>query len=170
MHGLRRRLSEPRMAGHRPADRSANQRVTSAGDSFLCIRMCGIKHTYINQKNQGENRACGKLEKCRIYRAILGFATETRLDPERIRSSVARLTSNSIEGLESLSSELQSLQKSLKSEVERVHGEIESALAGIKIIIDTIAPWKSTPVSSPASTRVLRAGPAANIEGAQSRK
>src|SRR6516162_10892721 len=103
MHGLRRRLSEPRMAGHRPADRSANQCVTSAGDSFLCIRMCGIKHTYINQKNQGENRACGKLEKCRIYRAILGFATETRLDPERIRSSVARLTSNSIEGLESLS-------------------------------------------------------------------
>jgi len=93
-----------------------------------------------------------------------------RLDPERIRSSVARLTSNSIEGLESLSSELQSLQKSLKSEVERVHGEIESALAGIKIIIDTIAPWKSTPVSPPAGTRVLRAGPAANIEGAQSRK
>ena len=41
--------------------------------------MCGIKHTYINQKNQGENRACGKLEKCRIYRAILGFATETSL-------------------------------------------------------------------------------------------
>ena len=88
-----------------------------------------------------------------------------RLDPERNRSAVARLTSNSIEGLESLSSELQSLQKSLKSEVERVHGEIESALAGIKIIIDTIAPWKSTPVSPPASTRVLRAGPAANIEG-----
>jgi hypothetical protein len=93
-----------------------------------------------------------------------------RLDPERIRSSVARLTSNSIEGLESLSSELQSLQKTLKSEVERVHGEIESALAGIKIIIDTIAPWKSTPVLSPTSGRVLRAGPAANIEGAQSHK
>src|SRR6516165_5305258 len=35
MHGLRRRLSEPRMAGHRPADRSANQRVTSAGDFVL---------------------------------------------------------------------------------------------------------------------------------------
>jgi hypothetical protein len=93
-----------------------------------------------------------------------------KLDPERIRSSVARLTSNSIEGLEGLSSELQTLQKFLKSEVERVQGEIESALAGIKIIIDTIAPWKSTPVPSPTSTRVLRAGPAANIEGAQSRK
>ena len=93
-----------------------------------------------------------------------------KLDPERIRSSVARLTSNSIEGLESLSSELQSLQKSLKSEVERVQGEIESALAGIKIIIDTIAPWKNTPVSPPAGTRALRAGPAANIEGAHPRK
>src|SRR5215468_10297815 len=79
MHGLRRRLSEPRMAGHRPADRSANQRVTSAGDSFLCIRTCGINHTYIQSKKQGENRSCGKLEKCRIYWAILGFATETSL-------------------------------------------------------------------------------------------
>ena len=34
------------------------------------------------------------------------------------------------------------MQSSLNSEVERVQGEIESALAGIKIIIDTIAPWK----------------------------
>ena len=93
-----------------------------------------------------------------------------KLDAERIRSSVARLTSNSIEGLEGLSSELQALQKFLKSEVERVQGEIESALAGIKIIIDTIAPWKNTPVSPPAGTRALRAGPAANIEGAHPRK
>src|SRR6516162_8424323 len=91
MHGLRRRLSEPRMAGHRPADRSANQCVTSAGDSFLCIRMCGIKHTYINQKNQGENRACGKLEKCRIYRAILGFATETSLPSALSKDDLGKL-------------------------------------------------------------------------------
>src|SRR6516162_10063264 len=54
MHGLRRRLSEPRMAGHLPADRSANQRVTSAGDSFLCIRMCGTQHTYIQSKKQAK--------------------------------------------------------------------------------------------------------------------
>ena len=100
----------------------------------------------------------------------LGEKKLPKLDPERIRSSVARLTSNSIEGLDGLSSELQTLQKFLKSEVERVQGEIESALAGIKIIIDTIAPWKSTPVPSTTSSRVLRAGPAANIEGAQSRK
>jgi hypothetical protein len=33
------------------------------------------------------------------------------------------------------------LQTFLESEVERVQGEIESALAGIKIIIETIAAW-----------------------------
>ena len=93
-------------------------------------------------------------------------------DAERIISSVARLTSSSVEGLERLTSELQELQKFLKSEVERVQGEIESALAGINIIIDTIAPWKSTPSSpAPASnTRAVRSGPAANIEGVQGRR
>jgi hypothetical protein len=93
-------------------------------------------------------------------------------DAERIRSSVARLTSNSIDGLEGLTSELQELQEFLKSEVERVQGEIESALAGIKIIMETIAPWKSIPVSlaPPTSTRPVRAGPAANVEAAQSRR
>jgi hypothetical protein len=93
-------------------------------------------------------------------------------DAERIRSSVARLTSNSIDGLGELTSELLELQEFLKSEVERVQGEIESVLAGIKIIIETIAPWKSTPVSlaTPTSARPLRAGPAANVEAAQSRR
>jgi exonuclease VII large subunit len=93
-------------------------------------------------------------------------------DAERIRSSVSRLTSNSIDGLEGLTSELQDLQEFLKSEVERVQAEIESALAGIKIIIETIAPWKSTPVSlaPPTSTRAVRAGPAVNVEAAQPRR
>jgi len=97
---------------------------------------------------------------------------QIEIDAERIRSSVARLTSNSIDGLEGLASELQELQEFLKSEVERVQGEIESALAGIKIIIETIAPWKRTPVSlaSPTSARPVRAGPAANVEAAQSRR
>jgi hypothetical protein len=64
------------------------------------------------------------------------------------------------------------LQDFLKSEVERVQGDIESALAGIKIIIETIAPWKSTQVSpaSPTSARPVRAGPAANLEAAPSRR
>jgi hypothetical protein len=93
-------------------------------------------------------------------------------DVERIRSSVARLTANSIDGLEGLTSELQELQKVLTAEVQRVQGEIESALAGVKIIIETIAPWKSTPVSLalPTTARAVRAGPAASIEVAQSRR
>ena len=66
------------------------------------------------------------------------------VNAERIRSSVARLTSNSINELERLTSELQQLQEFLSSEAERVQREIESALAGTKIIVETISPWKST--------------------------
>jgi hypothetical protein len=97
---------------------------------------------------------------------------KVEVDAERIRSSVTRLTSNSVDGLEALSSELQQLQEFLKSEVERVQGEIETALAGIKIIIDTIAPWSNTRVSPtpPTSVRGIRAGPAANVESAQLRR
>ena len=73
-------------------------------------------------------------------------------------SSVLRLTSNSIDGLEVLSSELRQLRTFLKSEVERGQSEIESALAGIKIIIETIAPW----------VHAVRAG--ANIESAKFRR
>src|SRR5215831_535623 len=66
--------------------------------------------------------------------------------------------SNSIDGLEVLSSELRQLKTFLKSEVERVQSEIESALAGVRIIIETIAPW----------VRAVRAG--ANIESVQFRR
>jgi hypothetical protein len=83
-------------------------------------------------------------------------------------SSVARITSNSINGLDVLSSELQQLQAFLKSEVGRVQDEIETALAGIKIILETIAPWNNK--SPPANARAFRAGPAASIESAQSRR
>jgi hypothetical protein len=94
-------------------------------------------------------------------------------DAERIKDGVARLTSNSIDDLEGLMSELQHLQEFLKCEVERVQGEIESALAGINIIVETIAPWKalSVPVApAPTNTRPTRSGPAANIEALQSRR
>ena len=64
------------------------------------------------------------------------------LDAERIRSSIARLSSSSIEELEGLASELHKLDEFLKSETGRVQREIESALAGIKIIIEAIIPWK----------------------------
>jgi hypothetical protein len=87
-------------------------------------------------------------------------------DAERIRSSIGRRTLSSINELKSLNSELQDLQEFLlKSEVERVEREIESALAGINIIIETIAPWKgiSEPMMTPGSARGVRGGPAANI-------
>jgi hypothetical protein len=66
---------------------------------------------------------------------------------ERIRSSVARLTSSSINELEGLTSELNALQEFLKSETDRVQREVDSALAGLRIIIETISPWKSIPTS-----------------------
>jgi hypothetical protein len=80
---------------------------------------------------------------------------------ERFNSSVARLTSNSMDELHKLASEL------LKSEVESVQRQIDSAVAGINIIVETIGPWKSMAGSQahPPGTRNVRAGgPAANIE------
>src|SRR5690349_9232285 len=89
-------------------------------------------------------------------------------DSERIRSSVARLTSNSIDELEGLTSELQALQDFLNAEVARVQGEIQSALDGIKIIIETIAPWKSTTdsLAAPKGARPVRGGPATTTASA----
>jgi hypothetical protein len=92
-------------------------------------------------------------------------------DADRIKSAVARLTATSIEGLEGLGFELQNLQTFLKSEVERVQSEIESALAGINIIVETIAPWKAILIPQAAiNPRPVRGGPAANIEPAQLRR
>ena len=99
------------------------------------------------------------------------LAPQIENSAERIRSSVARLTANSIEDLEGLKSELQKLQEFLNSEVEKVRREIESALAGITIIVETIAPWKSTTVSvaPPNIARTVRARPPTNYEAPQSR-
>ena len=95
--------------------------------------------------------------------------TQVESDAERIRSSIARLTSTSIDGLEGLMSEVQQLQTFLKSEVERVQHEIESALAGIKIIVETIAPWKAMLVTT-TPPRPLHAGSASITESAQLRR
>jgi len=74
------------------------------------------------------------------------------IDAERIRSSIARLTSNSIGELEGLTSELQKLDEFLKSETGRVQREIDNVQAGIKIIIEAIAPWKRPASSGPTRT------------------
>jgi len=78
--------------------------------------------------------------------------TKVEFDAEGIRSSVARLASNSIDDLERLSSELEHLQEFLKSETGRVQNQIGDVLAGIGIIMETIAPWKTTTVAGPQNT------------------
>jgi hypothetical protein len=80
------------------------------------------------------------------------------VDAERIRTSIARLTSNSIGELEGLASELQKLDDFIKFETERVQRDVESLLSGIKIIVETISPWKRSATVSSAPT-----GPARNI-------
>ena len=91
-----------------------------------------------------------------------GPQIERAHDIERIMSSVAQLTSSSIEGLENLTSELHDLQKFLKTEVARVQSEVDNAMAGIKIIMEAIAPLRSLQTSG-AAGRIIRSGPAANI-------
>lgn len=82
------------------------------------------------------------------------FPQETEL--ERLRSSIAQLTSSSIDGLEHLTSELEKLEGLLHSEVRRVKNDVDSALAGIKIIIEAIAPLRnrvSPPLGPSIGTR-----------------
>ena len=79
--------------------------------------------------------------------------TKTEMDAERIRSSIARLTSNSTKELEKLISELEELREFLESETGRVQGEIESVLEGIKIIVEAITPWG---VAGAQNTRASR--------------
>ena len=88
-----------------------------------------------------------------IEQGIPKHSPQAGNNAERIRSSIARSTSVSIDGLQELTSELQELQTFLNSEVSRVQGEIESALSGIKIIMETIAPWKSPSISPALPTR-----------------
>jgi hypothetical protein len=74
------------------------------------------------------------------------------LDAEKIRSSIARLSSSSVGELEGLASELRKLDEFLKSETANVQREIEGALAGINIITEAIIPWSQQP--APALPRI----------------
>ena len=76
-----------------------------------------------------------------------------RSAPTDFNSSVARLTSNSIGELQGLVSELQKMQEFLTSEVDSVQRQIDSALGGINIIVETIGPWKSIASSTNTSIR-----------------
>jgi DNA primase large subunit len=76
-------------------------------------------------------------------------------DTERTRFSLARLTSNSVDKLEGLMSEIQEMREFLRSEGERVQREIVNytqlnqsvALAATKIKAETVDTWKSTAVA-----------------------
>ena len=87
-----------------------------------------------------------------------------QINADRFKSSVARLTSNSIDELQRLVSELQKVQEFLKSEVDNVQRQIDSAVAGINIIVETIGPWKSIAAGTPGARNFRAGGPAANLE------
>ena len=91
-------------------------------------------------------------------------------DSERIISSVALFTSKSIKELEGLTFELQGLQEFLRSETERVQRDIDNALAGLKIIIDTISPWRSARQETSVQERTSKPEPRiqrTNLAGGQ---
>jgi hypothetical protein len=91
-------------------------------------------------------------------------------DSERITASVALFTSKSIKELEGLTFELQGLQEFLKSETERVQRDIDNALAGLKIIIDTISPWRNARPEASVQERTSRPEPRiqrTNLAGGQ---
>ncbi len=84
--------------------------------------------------------------------------------PPEVSAAVARLTSNSIDELHKLISELQKMQEFLKSEVDNVQRQIDSAVAGINIIVETISPWKGLAAGSSGARNFRAGGPPANIE------
>jgi len=81
-----------------------------------------------------------------------------------ISAAVARLTSNSIDELRKLVSELQKMQEFLKSEVDNVQRQIDSAVAGINIIVETIGPWKSIGAGTSGTRDFRVGGPATKME------
>ena len=78
-----------------------------------------------------------------VEQELVGRPAKVEFDGERIKSSVALFSAKSIKELEGLAFELQSLQDYLKSETDRVQHHIDTALAGMQIIMETISPWRS---------------------------
>jgi hypothetical protein len=84
---------------------------------------------------------------------------EVEYEGERIKTSVALLTSKSIKELEGLTFELKGLQEFLQSETERVQREVDSALSGVRIIMDTISPWRKARPESSVQEKTSRPEP-----------
>ena len=82
------------------------------------------------------------------------FPAQIQNDTERTTSSLARLTSNSVDRLDRLTSEIQEMREFLISEGERVQREIANyaqlnqsvALAATKIKTETVGTWKSSAI------------------------
>jgi hypothetical protein len=84
---------------------------------------------------------------------------EVKYEGERIKSSVALLTSKSIKELEGLTFELKGLQEFLQSETERVQRDVDNALSGVRIIMDTISPWRKARPESSVQEKTSRPEP-----------
>jgi len=112
--------------------------------------------------DQTASARAGEIPQAAAAKAVADIEQKAKpkleVDADRIRTSIARLTSNSIGELEGLASELQKLDDFIKFETERVQRDIESLLSGIKIIVETISPWKRSATVSSAPT-----GPARNV-------
>ena len=93
----------------------------------------GIEHLLSVESNADEE--IGKLSAQEQPSAQIENNAKQKIEigADRIRSSIARLTANSIGELEGLASELQKLDGFLSSETERVRREIESVMAGSKL-------------------------------------
>jgi hypothetical protein len=87
-----------------------------------------------------------------VKSALEEFPAHIESDTERTKSSLARLTSNSVDRLDRLMSEIQEMREFLTTEGERVQREIANyaqlnqsvALAATKIKTETVGTWKSS--------------------------
>ena len=94
---------------------------------------------------------------------IGNLAAQTGDHAERIRSSLAQLTSNASDELGRVMSEVQEVREFLRLEAERLQGEFanyaqiqQSALAAANIISQTIGPWKSNLIAAEAQNSRTR--------------
>jgi hypothetical protein len=86
------------------------------------------------------------------------FPAQIENDTERTNSSLARLTSNSVDRLDRLMSEIQEMREFLISEGERVQREVANyaqlnqsvALTATKIKTETVGTWKSSAIAGEA--------------------
>ena len=93
-----------------------------------------------------------------VKSALEEFPAQIENDTERTKSSLARLTSNSVDRLERLMSEIQEMREFLISEGERVQREIANyaqlnqsvALAATKIKSETVGAWKGNAIAGEA--------------------